>query len=117
VKVLLILSDPPCGAERSYDALRLAHALAKREPAAEITVFLMADAVALAKKGQKAPEGYYNVQRLLKSFAHGGHRLLLCASCMDARGLADAEVIDDARRSSMDELAAITLEADKALVF
>jgi uncharacterized protein involved in oxidation of intracellular sulfur len=36
---------------------------------------------------------------------------------MDARGLTDAELIDGARRSSMDELAAATSETDKLQVF
>jgi hypothetical protein len=39
---LILLNDPPYGTERSYNGLRMAHALAKNDPAAEITVFLMA---------------------------------------------------------------------------
>ncbi len=54
---------------------------------------------------------------MLKRFAIGAHRLLLCGTCMDARGLAETELIEGARRSSMDELAAATLQADKVLVF
>lgn len=48
---LLILNDPPYGTERSYNALRLAIALPKHDPEAQVTVFLMADAVACAKAG------------------------------------------------------------------
>ncbi|MDE2165557.1 MAG: DsrE family protein [Alphaproteobacteria bacterium] len=117
MKTLFILNDPPYGTERCYNALRLAGALAKRDPAAEITVFLMADSVVGARKGQKTPDGYYNVERMLKRFAASPHRLLLCGICMDARGLAEADLIDGAHRSSMDELAAATLAADKVLVF
>lgn len=117
MKALLILNDPPYGTERSYNGLRLAHALAKRDPSAEITVFLLADAVACAKQGQKTPDGYYNLERMLKRFTTGAHKLLLCGTCMDARGLTEAELVDGARRSSMDELAADTLQADKVLVF
>jgi uncharacterized protein involved in oxidation of intracellular sulfur len=117
MKVLFILNDPPYGTERCYNALRVANALVKKDPAAEVTVFLMADAVLTAKKGQKTPDGYYNLERMLKRFAIGAHRLLLCGTCMDARGLTEAELIDDARRSSMDELATITLQADKVLVY
>jgi len=80
-------------------------------------VFLMADAVAGAKKGQKTPDGYYNLERLLKRFATGDHKLLLCGTCMDARGLTETELVEGARRSTMDELAAATIEADKTLVF
>ncbi|HMN88195.1 MAG TPA: TRAP transporter large permease subunit, partial [Bauldia sp.] len=48
-------------AERVYNALRLAHALLKKDPQTTVTVFLMADAVVGAKAGQKTPDGYYNV--------------------------------------------------------
>jgi uncharacterized protein involved in oxidation of intracellular sulfur len=115
---LLILNDPPYGSERGYNALRLAHALLKHDPDAEVTVFLMADAVAAGRRGQKTPEGYYNMERMLKRVASGGKgRVLLCGTCMDARGLADADLMEGARRSTMDELAAATLAADKVLVF
>ena len=117
MKILFILNDPPYGTERCYNALRLANALAKHEPAAEVTVFLMADAVASGRKGQKTPDGYYNIERMLKRFAAGKHRLLLCGTCMDARGLTEADLIEGARRSTMDELAQATVTADKVFVF
>ena len=116
MRLLFLLNDPPYGTERAYNGLRLAHAIAKKDPEAQITVFLMADAVAAAKRGQQTPDGYYNLERMLKRFATGAHRLLLCGTCMDARGLVEADLIDGARRSSMDELAAETLAADKVLV-
>ena len=97
--------------------MRLAIALVKNDPAIEITVFLIADAVLCAKKGQKTPDGFYNLERMLKRFATGSHKLLLCSACMDARALTDAELIDRAQRSSMDELAKATRAAEKVLVF
>lgn len=117
MKALFILNDPPYGTERSYNGLRLANALLKNDPTLEVTVFLLADAVSCGKKGQKTPEGYYNLERMLKRFTSGAHRLLLCGTCMDARGLAEADLIDGAHRSSMDELARATLQADRVLVF
>jgi len=117
MKILFILNDPPYGTERSYNGMRLANALVKNDPAAEITVFLMADAVLCAKKGQKTPDGYYNLERMIKRFATGSHALLLCSACMDARGLTDGELVDGARRSSMDDLAKATLVADRVLTF
>ncbi len=118
MKTLFILNDPPYGSERCYNALRLTHALLKNDPAAEVTVFLMADAVIAARAGQKTPEGYYNVERMLKRVLTAGKgRVLLCGTCMDARGLGDADLMAGARRSTMDELAAATLDAHKVLVF
>jgi uncharacterized protein involved in oxidation of intracellular sulfur len=113
MKTLFILNDPPYGTERCYNALRLASALLKKDPEAGITVFLMADAVIAAKAGQKTPDG----ERMLKRVLVGKGQVLLCGTCMDARGLADGEMMAGARRSTMDELAAATVEADKVLVF
>lgn len=117
MKTLLILNDPPYGTERSYNALRLALTLLKKDPETEVTVFLMADAVAAARKGQKTPDGYYNIERMLKGVVVGKANVLLCGSCMDARGMTEDDLVDGARRSTMNELAAATLAADKVLVF
>ncbi|MFP4537667.1 MAG: DsrE/DsrF/TusD sulfur relay family protein [Dichotomicrobium sp.] len=113
---LFIINDPPYGTERAYNALRLAHALIKRDPEAGVTVFLMADAVAGARKGQKTPDGYYNIERMLKRVVTKG-RVLLCGTCMDARGIGEEELLDGARRSTMEELAEVTATADRVLVF
>ncbi len=117
MKTLMILNDPPYGTERCYNALRLAHALLKNDPEAQVTVFLMADSVVAAKKGQKTPEGYYNTERMLKRVVVGKGSVLLCGTCMDARGMTEADLMDGVRRSAMDELASATLGADKVLVF
>jgi len=117
MKALFIINDPPYGTERVYNALRLAQTLLKKEPQTEVTVFLMADSVIAAKAGQKTPDGYYNVERMLKRVVAGNGKVLLCGTCMDARGLDDAALMAGARRSTMDELATVTVEADKVLVF
>lgn len=117
MRALFIINDPPYGTVRVHNALRLAPALVKKNPETEVTVFLMADAVLAAKAGQKTPEGFYNVERMLKRVLAGKGTVLLCGTCMDARGFTDAELMEGARRSTMDELAAETLAADKVLVF
>lgn len=117
MKSLFIINDPPYGTERVYNALRLALALLKRDPATQVTVFLMADAVTAAKAQQKTPDGYYNVERMLKRILAGKGTVLLCGTCMDARGITEGELTDGVRRSTMDELAGATAEADKVLVF
>jgi uncharacterized protein involved in oxidation of intracellular sulfur len=117
VKCVFIVNDPPYGTERCYNALRLAHALVKKDSAVEVTVFLMADAVAAAKTNQRTPEGYYNLERMLKRVLAGNGKVLLCGTCMDARGLSDGELLAGARRSTMDELAVETVAADKTFVF
>ena len=117
MKILVVINDPPYGTERVYNALRLAHALGKHDDTNEITIFLMADAVLAAKAKQRTPEGFYNVERMLKRVVVGKGRILLCGTCMDARGIDQTELMDGARRSTMDELAATTAAADKVLIF
>ena len=102
MKTLFILNDPPYGTERCYNALRLAQALLKSDPNTRVTLFLMADAVVAAHKGQKTPDGYYNIERMLKRVIGGKGEVLLCGTCMDARGMGDGDVMDGARRSTMD---------------
>jgi uncharacterized protein involved in oxidation of intracellular sulfur len=77
----------------------------------------MADAVVAAKSGQKTPDGYYNVERMLKGVLAGKGQILLCGTCMDARGVNDADIVAGAQRSSMAELATMTASAEKVLVF
>jgi uncharacterized protein involved in oxidation of intracellular sulfur len=84
--ILIILNDPPYGSERSYNGLRLAKALSNED--AHVTVFLLADAVACAKQGQKVPRGFYSIELMLKSI-----------------------------RSTMKILSEHTLHVDKVLVF
>ena len=86
MKYLFILNDPAYGTERSYNGLRLAMTLLTQEPDAEVTVFLMGDAVTCAKAGQKTPDGYYNLERMLKPIVRKGE-VLLCGTCMDARAM------------------------------
>ncbi len=117
MKTLLLLNDPPYGTERVYNGLRLAHALGKHAPDGVVTVFLMADAVLAARAGQKTPDGYYNVERMLKRVIAAHGKVLLCGTCMDARGLPADQMIEGAERSTMDALAQATIEADKVLVF
>lgn len=117
MRTLFILNDPPYGTERCYNALRLAHTLVKADAGNSVTVFLMADSVVAAKAGQKTPDGYYNMERMLKRVLAGKGEVLLCGTCMDARGLSEADMMDGVRRSTMDELAAATIAADRVLVF
>ena len=112
---LFIINDAPYGSERAYNALRLAVAVAGKQEQ-QVRVFLMADAVACAKAGQKVPEGYYSIQLMLGKLVRKGP-VVLCGSCMDARGLHAEELMEGARRGTLAELADWTTEADKVLVF
>lgn len=111
----IIINDPPYGSERPYNALRLANSLIKKEDI-RVTVFLMGDAVTCAGKGQKTPDGYYNIERMLKPVVRRG-RVLLCGTCMDARGMKEENMAEGCKRSTLDELTDLTISSDKVLVF
>lgn len=113
---LFILNDPPYGTERSYNGLRLAGTLAKRD-GQQVRVFLMGDAASCANQGQKTPDGYYNIERMLKVVAKQGGEIAVCGTCMDARGQTEDTLAEGCRRSTMAELGDWTLAADKVLVF
>lgn len=116
MKTLLILNDPPYGTERSYNALRLAISLLKTERE-EVRLFLMGDAAACAKTGQKVPPGYYNVADMLGMVMRRGGAVGVCGTCLDARGIADAELVEGARRSTINGLAEWHQWSDKVTAF
>ena len=116
MKTLLILNDPPYGTERSYNGLRLAGALAKRE-GNDVRVFLIGDAVGCAVAGQKVPDGYYHLDRMVEAVVRHGGEIGCCGTCMDARAIDDDHLTKGARRAGLDELADWTAGADKAVTF
>jgi len=67
--------------------MRLAHALSKQAPETEITVFLVADAVVAASRGQKIPDGFYSLEHRLERFIAAKGSVLVCGTCMDASGM------------------------------
>lgn len=114
---LFILNGAPYGDERTYNGLRLAGALA-RDGGNEVRVFLMGDAAVAAKTGQKVPAGFYNLQIMLgKLTRNGPRRVAVCGTCMEARGMAEVELVTGCHCSTLEELADWTAAADKVLVF
>jgi len=116
MKTLFILNDAPYGSERTYNGLRLAGAVSKQEGNA-VRVFLIGDAAASAHRGQKVPPGFYNVEVMIGNVLRHGGEVGICGTCMEARGLTDAEIADGTHRSTLAELAEWTEWADKVLVF
>lgn len=114
--VLMIINGSAYGMDSTFNAVRLAAALAKRD-GVHLTVFLMGDGVTAAIAGQKTPDGYHKLDRMLGGIARAGGTVLCCGTCLDARGISEAMITDTARRSTLDELADLTLAADKTLVF
>ena len=116
MKNLLILNDAPYGNERSYNALRLAAALAKKE-GQSVRIFLIGDAVGCAVADQKVPDGYYHLDRMVEAAERRDAEIGCCGTCLDARGFTDEMLIGPARRSTLDELTDWTLWADQVVTF
>ena len=98
-KTLVILNDPPYGTERSFNALRLAGSLSKRD-GEEVKVFLIGDAASCAKKDQKVPPGYYNTELMVRNVGRQGGDGIL-ARC----GLRNRGSIPSCERTSREILA------------
>lgn len=116
MRVLTILNEAPYGSERSYDGLRLGLSLS-RSDAVEQRIFLMADATACALRGQRTPDGYYDIEKMLARLLTKAVSVGACGTRMEARGLTDDTLIDDVHRSSMAELTEWTLWADKVITW
>jgi len=117
MKFLLIINDAPYGSEKAYNALRLAMMTQKEHPEVDIMVFLMADAVTCALPNQTTPQGYYNIERMLRSVIAKGGAVKACGTCSDARGIRGLALIDGIELSTMSQLAQWTIDADKVLNF
>ena len=117
MKILFILNDAPYGSEKTYNALRLAMALQKDQPGTETLVFLMADAVTAALPATSTPQGYYNIERMLKSVINKGGQVRLCGTCCAARGVKAVPLLNGTEISTMSQLAQWTMESEKVLVF
>ncbi len=117
MRYLFVINDAPYGTEKAYNALRLSMQIIKDYPENEIWIFLMADAATCALSNQNTPNGYYNIERMLKSILSKGGKIKICGSCAEARGIKDLQLIEGAELSIMPELANWTVQADKVLTF
>ena len=117
MNTLILINDAPYGTEKAYNALRLANQIGKDYPGTAITIFLMADAVGCAVAGQVTPNGYYNIERMLKLAATHGAKIKLCGSCADARCLKNFTLVEGPQRSTMADLKKLMMESDKVVTY
>ncbi len=117
MKVLLVINDAPYGTEKAYNALRLAMALQREHADVELRIFLLGDAVTCALPKQITPQGYYNLERMLKAVMSKGAPVKACESCSEARGLKELALIEGAQVGTMSDLAGWVAESDETLTF
>ena len=117
MKILILINDAPYGTEKAYNALRLANQISKDHEGIELRIFLLADAASCAVANQVTPNGYYNIERMLKLAVNKGAKVKICGSCADARGLKNVQLIQGAELSTMPELASWVVDSDKVITF
>ena len=117
MKILIIINDAPYGSEKAYNALRIANQLNKEYAGVEVRIFLMADAANCAVASQTTPNGYYNIERMLKLSLNKGTKVKICGSCAEARGLKNIPLVEGAEISNLAELTNWVVDSDKVLTF
>ncbi len=116
-KILILINDAPYGTEKAYNALRLSMQLGKEHEDVEVRVFLMADAANCAIANQNTPNGYYNIERMLKAVLLKGGKVKICGSCAEARGLKNLPLVEGTEISTMAELTNWVVDSDKVITF
>ena len=119
----VVVGDPPYGKQRAYTALRFI--LAALYEKHSINLFLLEDAVFLAKKGQEPKEmpsllGHEtmpNAEELLKAVIKQGATVKICGVCCSERALKQEELVEGCQISSMKNLVNWVVESDKTVFF
>jgi len=114
----IILNGAPYGDEKVWNALRMAKALSVGADRMKINIFFLGDAVTTAKKGQKPPEGFYNLEKMLTELIDQGVQVVVCRTCINARGLTQEDLVEGARvGTTAGDLAQWVKESQKILSF
>ena len=115
--LLFIVNDSPYGGEKTFNALRFAINLQEDHcKEVNIKVFAFSDSILSGIADQNPNEGS-NVQQLIDILVAQGAEVKLCTSCVKARGLLDAKLIDGVTLGTLADVSEWTLWADKVLTF
>ncbi len=116
-KVLIIINDAPYGTEKAYNGLRIANQLNKEHENVEVRIFLLADGANCAMANQITPNGFYNIERMIKISVNKGAKVKICGSCAEARGLKSVTIIEGTEISTLAELTNWIVDSDTVLTF
>jgi len=85
MNILILIQRCSVWHGEAYNAFRLAMTLQKDHPDVQVNVFLMADAVGCAIANQNTLQGYYSIERMLRSVAGRGQDQGLRIMCGSTR--------------------------------
>ena len=117
MNILIIINDAPYGTEKAYNALRMAMTLQREHIDVQVRIFLLADAVGCAIPNQKTANGYYNIERMLKSVIKNNGLVKVCGGCSEARGITEIPLIEKVEISNMKEFSQWVIDSEKILTF
>jgi len=114
---MILNNEPYDGSDVTWNALRLASTL--HENNEKVNIFLMNDAVDLARDKLTKPESYdHDLVLMLKHMHEAGVSLQVCGSCNARCGIYKNEpYFDDSVTSTMEILANWVIQSDKVLTF
>lgn len=114
---IILNNEPYDGSDVTWNALRLASTLHKNNE--KVNIFLMNDAVDLARDKLTKPESYdHDLVLMLKHMHEAGVSLQVCGSCNARCGIYKNEpYFDDSVTSTMEILANWVVQSDKVLTF
>lgn len=118
MSTLIIFNRPPYdGSDVTWNGLRLAETL--RGMSQDVRIFLMNDAVDLARDACQPPAGYdQNLGLILKGLIAQGITVKVCGTCMSRCGVFRNEpYFEGAAKSTMKELAEWVAGSDTVLTF
>ena len=118
MKILIIFTHEPYnGTDVTWNGLRLAGKLI--EGGNEVRIFLMNDAVDMARDSCRPPAGYdQDLSQMLKDLIAGGVTVKVCGTCMARCGIyKNQPYFEGAEKSTMQALADWVVESDKVITF
>jgi uncharacterized protein involved in oxidation of intracellular sulfur len=113
----MIITSSPYGDERIWNALRLAEALSCSNAKSKVNIFLIGDAVNAAKKGQKPPKGFYNIEKTLVDLVKVGAEINVCHTSMNLRGLSEEDLVTGTKMGTITGLSKWIEKSQKVLSF
>lgn len=129
----IIINDAPYTTEKAWNALRFARKALDSHIA--VNIFLLADSVYVARRGQKPAEGQPNLEELLEEVLEKGATVKVCTTCVESRpyepsgvyqscfigkkegGLTLRDLVGGAEMGTMQDLVNWSREADQVISF
>ncbi|PID88144.1 MAG: sulfur reduction protein DsrE [Bacteroidia bacterium] len=117
MKTLIIFNrEPYDNTDVTWNGLRLAETLLKNK--VEVRIFLMNDAVDMARDACTPPEGYENLSDMLKKLISKQVPVKVCGTCMSRCGIyKNHPYFEGAEKSTMQALSEWIIDSDKVITF